>query len=378
MAKARILHLLTNSAIGGTERMVLEFIARADRQRFDWFIGALLSGGPLFGLAADLGIPSVDFKKRRFFEFAALLKLFYFMKENRIDLVHLYGLQADVLGRLAARLAGVPAVVSAIRGPEPWRQWYHSWLDRSTSGLVDLYISNSEAGRQTALEREKISPQKVVTIHNGIDLTRFDGVDFEVDALRRTYGLTANTPLVGVIANLRPMKGHADVIAALPLIIEQIPDIRFMFVGRDDMNGAIHSLAQESGLAQHIIFTGFHSDVRPFYQLFDLFLLPSTWEGCPVSILEAMAMSKPVVATAVGGVPELVVDGQTGRLISPHCPQSIAGAVVALLKEPAAAQQMGRAGRSHVEEHFTLPKMIVQIEAVYDELLAARGSFRSD
>jgi glycosyltransferase involved in cell wall biosynthesis len=177
--------------------------------------------------------------------------------------------------------------------------------------------------------------------------------------------------VVGVVANLRPMKGHADVIAALPAIVEQIPDVVFMFVGRDNMNGEIQRLAQESGLSEYIIFTGFNPEVRPFYQLFDIFLLPSTWEGCPVSILEAMAMKKPVVGTAVGGIPELVVDGQTGLLIPPHNPVAIAEALVSLLKNPDGACKMGQAGRIRVEKHFTLPKMVEEIEAVYEELLRA-------
>ena len=235
--------------------------------------------------------------------------------------------------------------------------------------MVDLYISNSEAGRQTTIKREGISPEKIVTIYNGIDLTKFDKPELDKDSLRTTYGLAPSTQVVGVVANLRSMKGHADVIAALPAIVEQIPDVAFMFVGRDNMNGEIQRLAQESGLSEYIIFTGFNSEVRPFYQLFDLFLLPSTWEGCPVSILEAMAMKKPVVATAVGGIPELVVDGQTGLLIPPHNPVAIAEAIVSLLKNPDGACKMGQAGRIRVEKHFTLLKMVGEIEAIYEELL---------
>jgi glycosyltransferase involved in cell wall biosynthesis len=373
MRKARVLQLLTNSAIGGTERMVLEFVRGANREKYDLFVGALLSGGSLFSEASDLGVQTVDFNKKSYDEVRTLTRLFNFMKRARIDLVHLYGLQADILGRMAARLAGVPVVVSGIRSPELWRKWYHSWLDKVTSGLVDLYISNSEAGRQTTIKREGISPEKIVTIYNGIDLTKFDNPNFDIDSLRTTFGLPPSIQVVGVVANLRPMKGHADVIAALPTIVEQIPKVVFMFVGRDNMDGEIQRLAQGSELSEYIIFTGFSPEVRPFYQLFDLFLLPSTWEGCPVSILEAMAMKKPVVATVVGGIPELVVDGQTGLLIPPHNPTALADAIVSLLKNPDEAQKMGQAGQIRVEKHFTLPKMVEEIEAVYEELLSAQS-----
>jgi glycosyltransferase involved in cell wall biosynthesis len=369
MGNAKVLQLLTNSAIGGTERMVLEFVRGTNREKYDLFVGALLSGGSLFSEVSELGAQTVDFNKRRYNEVGVLIKLFSFMKQTRIDLVHLYGLQADVLGRIAARLAGVSVVVSGIRSPELWRKWHHSWLDKGTSGLVDLYISNSEAGRQTTIKREGISPEKIVTIYNGIDMTEFDNPNFDKNSLRTTYGLASSTQVVGVVANLRSMKGHADVIAALPAIVEQIPDVAFMFIGRDNMNGEIQRLAQESGLSEYIIFTGFNPEVRPFYELFDLFLLPSTWEGCPVSILEAMAMGKPVVGTTVGGIPELVVEGQTGLLIPPHNPVAIASSVVSLLKKPDEARKMGQAGRARVEEHFTLPEMVRKIETVYDKLL---------
>jgi glycosyltransferase involved in cell wall biosynthesis len=349
--------------------MVLEFVGGADREKYDLFVGALLSGGSLFSLASDLGVQTVDFDKRRYNELGTLISLFNFMKQAEIDLVHLYGLQADLLGRIAAHLAGVSVVVSGIRSPELWRKWYHSWLDRITSGLVDAYISNSEAGGQTTIRREGISPEKIITIYNGIDLTKFDNLNFGEASLRTSCGLASSTQVVGVIANLRPMKGHADVIAALPAIVEQIPDVAFVFVGRDNMNGEIHKLVEKSGLAKYVIFAGFNPDVRPFYELFDLFLLPSTWEGCPVSILEAMAMEKPVVGTTVGGIPELVVGGQTGLLIPPHNPAAIANAVVSLLQKPDEAREMGQAGRARVEEYFTLPKMVREIETVYDKLL---------
>jgi glycosyltransferase involved in cell wall biosynthesis len=369
MNRANVLQFTTNSAIGGAESLVLSFLEKASRDKYNLHLSSLLSRGPLLEEAARSGIPTLELDADRRGYLAAFWRLRRFMAERRIHLVHLCGLKAELLGRLAARLTGVPVVISGVWGINTWRNRYQHWLDRSTSSLTDLYIANSEAARQEVIQRVGIPADKVIVIHNGI---AFEQYNSRFDAGEK-YGLDGAGPVVGTLAGLLPLKGHGDIIEAVPVIAARFPDVRFLFIGRDYMRGRLQRLVGERGLERYVTFTDFCPDVRPLLAVCDLFLLPSTSESAPVSILEAMAMRLPVVATRVGGVPELVLDGETGLLIPPRDPQALAEAVISLLENPARAGEMGRAGRRRVEQFFTLERMVAGIEEVYDRLLLAKN-----
>ena len=270
--------------------------------------------------------------------------------------------------------------ISSIRNVDPWRTWFHARLDELTSGLTDLYISNSEAGRQATHRREHIPLPKIITIPNGIDVTafrktaEFSGPD-KLREYKHALGMSDSDRVIGIVANLRPQKGHDKIIAALPAILAEFPHTKCLFIGRNDFpDNNIHQLVQKKQLEQTIIFTGIRKDIARLLSICELFMLPSLWEGFPTVVIEAMAMGLPIIATPVGDIPDIVVPQQTGILISPKNPNVLVETVLELLKNPEKAQKMGQAGYERVRQHFSIEAMVRQTEEVYDRLLEQKTS----
>lgn len=366
----RIVHLLGTSRLGGTERMVLEQVRRTSPQRFLSWVSSIEGGGPLLSLARERGAQASPLLPRGRVPGVALLiaRLAGWLRAHRIDLVHLYGLHANVLGRVAARLAGVPGVVAAVRNTDNWRRWHHVLLDRATARWVDRWISNSEAGRAAAITREQVPPSKIVAIPNGVDLERFAGRREEVRArLRAALGLSPDIAVALCVANIRPHKGHFDLLATM----ECLPESRvvLLMLGEDLTGGALRQEIGRRQLAEQVRVLGFVDDVVPYYSASDVLVHAAWWEGMPNVVLEAMAMGLPVVATAVGDVPRLVTDGVSGRLVPPRVPAAFADALRRLLADPEGQVRMGCEGRRRAEAEFSLDRMVQRIEAVYCKVL---------
>ena len=376
----RVLHLTSSAQIGGTERMLLRFLEKCDRSKFAHSVAAMQSEGPLLDACRKMDIETIGLASQSPFNAQTRGQMRALLESAEYSLVHAYGLRADVLARGLAHRARVKAYVSAIRSPDPWRRHHHVWLDRWTArgGRVDLFISNSEAGRTSRIERERFAPDKIVVIPNGIEPPALDSA-FDADRVRAKFGLSRDdSPLVAVVSNLRYMKGHLDVIRALKILIRQWPRIRFVFAGRDDSEGQIQEAAERVGVSDRIVFCGFVDDPLPLVRLADAYCLPSHWEGCPTALLEAMALERPIVATRVGGIPELARHEQEALLVPPSDPPTLAVALSALFENPDLAMRLARAARRRVMECFTLDRMVEQIESAYADLLDRKERQRSE
>jgi len=372
----RLLHLTSTSDLGGTEQMLLHFLRHVDRSRFEVEVGSLGGGGLLTERAREAGFSAWNLAMTHPASPAGAFRLLQRLRRGRFDLVQLYGLRADTLGRPLARLAGIAQIVSSIRSPDPWRRARHVWLDRLTAPLAQLWISNSEAGRRSRIEREHFPAERIVTIHNGIPLPPAELLTppsaGERQAFEREAGLApARGPRVAFIANLRRMKGHIDLIQALPRVLAQFPDLEILCAGRDDSAGGIPRLAREVGVADALRFLGFFAGTQALVRQCDFVILPSLWEGCPVSIMEAMALGRPPVATRVGGIPEILESGREGLLVPPASPAALAQAMLTLLGDSALRQQMGQAARARAERDFPVERMVRRLEATYLGLLGA-------
>lgn len=373
MAEIRILEFATYAGMGGTQRILLEFLRHASRETYRFALCVLLEHGLLNEEASQLGIENISLNMRGYGDLSAWWKFYRYAKDRRFDLIRTYGLKADIIGRLVGAALGIPVNITSVRSTDPWRKWYHVGLDSWTSGLTALYLSNSEAGRLAIHRRERIPLDKIVTIHNGLDLTPYRSASANAPAIqaqyRQVFGIAPTTRVLGIVANLGAMKGHTTLVDALPQILAQFPDVKCLFVGRDDVNGAIHRYVREKHLEQTVILTGLRSDIPELLTLFDIFLLPSLWEGFPTALLEAMAMKKPVVSTAVGGTPELIDSENTGVLIPPRDPEALADAVIGLLSHPDRARMMGEAAQARVQQDFSIQTMVTETEALYARLL---------
>jgi glycosyltransferase involved in cell wall biosynthesis len=373
MSKKRILEFISFAKIGGTEQSLLRFLHHASHDKYEFFVCVLLHADALNQEVSKLNIENISLNMRGYWDLSAWWKFYRFAKRKQVDLLRTYGLKADIIGRVIGRLLGIPVNITSVRSTDPWRKWYHVLLDVLTSGLTDLYLSNSEAGRMAIHQREGIPLSKILTIPNGIDLAKYKTDNTQLSEISATYkkmfGIAPTDRVIGIVANLCKMKGHKTIIDALPRIQKVFPNIRCFFVGRDDLYGEIHNYVREKDCEHTVIFTGFRRDIPDLLPVFEVFLLPSIWEGLPTVLLEAMAMKKPVVASSVGGIPEIVEDEKTGVLIPPQDPDALAEAVIFLLKNPDIADKMGQAGYERVRRNFSLDNTVAKTETVYDRLI---------
>ncbi len=300
------------------------------------------------------------------------------VRRERPAIVHSYFFWSIMYGRLSKALGLVSKLVEN-REDQGFNWGRHEYaLLRMTSHLPDRVICVSEAVRQTVLERERLAPSRVLVIHNGIEITTATRTPSAgprgLPSLRRSLGLTDDDLVVGMVANFdRAVKGVDFFFDAMPAVLAEVPAARFLLLGRGNEEGRLRERAASMGIADRVIFAGFQAEIDPYYDLMDLSVLTSLSEGLSMTVLESMKHGVPVVATRVGGNPELVKEGVTGHLVPPRDVPAFAARVVELLRAPALRAQMGREGRRVVENEFDLRRTAELYTATYRELLEARG-----
>jgi glycosyltransferase involved in cell wall biosynthesis len=233
---------------------------------------------------------------------------------------------------------------------------------------VDKAIAVSEKNRCRLLENRFYSSQRVVAIKNGIETQAFGPVDGYVD-YRHEWGVDKSSVLITLVGYLEEIKGHRYLLQALPDILRRHSNVVIAFVGDGVLRTALEAYVRENNLSGHVIFAGWHEDVHRILAVSDILVLPSISEGMPFVVLEAMAAELPVVATRVGGIPEAVIEGQTGLLVEPASPQGLEKAIVSLLDNPERARAMGKAGQARARDKFDVTRMVSETCAVYQNLL---------
>jgi glycosyltransferase involved in cell wall biosynthesis len=305
----------------------------------------------------------LNFNKRNLILVA--IKLYKKLKRGQYDIITIYGYKINILGRIIAFFAGYKNIITAQRSIDANRKWYHSLIDKITSMFVKLYISNSEAARQVLIKREKINHKKIITIHNGIDVSEFEQ-KYDKHSILKEYQLDSNKKVISVVANLREPKGHVYLIEAVKLLRDQgIKNFIVLFIGDGVLRSKLEEMVKKKNLQDYIIFLGSRNDIPQLLSITNIFVLPSIWEGLPGSIIEAMACKLPVIATDVGGVSELVVNNKTGFVVEPRNPQALANKIVKLLEDEHLTIEMGLNGYERVKNFFTLKMMVSKYEEVY-------------
>jgi L-malate glycosyltransferase len=240
-----------------------------------------------------------------------------------------------------------------------------SALSRWKYRQVDCFICASEAIRQM-LVGDGVPPTRAVTVHEGIDLERVDAAN--PASLHEELWLPHQAPIVGNVAALVPHKGQRHLIEAARLVLPQVPDARFVIAGEGELRSALERQIKDHRLDKHVLLAGFRPDVLSLHQAFDIFVMSSVTEGLGTSLLDAMAAGKPVVATRAGGIPEVVVDGETGFLVPPRDHGAMAAAIVKLLKDDGLRGTMGAAGRARAATMFSAERMVQDTLRVYERI----------
>jgi glycosyltransferase involved in cell wall biosynthesis len=294
----------------------------------------------------------------------AVFSLWRALRRERPSLLHVHSRRgADLWGGIAAKLAGVPAVVTRrVDNPEP------AWLARRKYRLYRRVIAISPAIR-TQLLATGLLPAGIDLVPSAVDTQRFHPAAAD-GRLRRELALPADAPLVGMIAQFIPRKGHMDLLRAIPLIAAQARHTRFLLFGRGPLREQIERHCRQAGLAGQVIFAGFRNDLERLLPELDVVIHPAALEGLGVSLLQAAAAAVPVVAYAVGGIPMVVRDGVSGRLVPKGDVAALAQAVAGLLTDKARARQLGEAGRRLVLAEFSISAMVGGNLAAYRRALA--------
>lgn len=296
-------------------------------------------------------------------------RLWRFFRSHPTDILH-FNVPAPYDCRfaiIAAKLAGVPVIVTTNHLPtlSPTSfTWKGQLVLRLAQRCVDLTIVESDINRQAALRNYQLDPAKTVSVYHGIDLKRFDR-PFDREAIREELGLSRTQAIIGTVGRLTPQKAHHIFLKAAAIIKKSLDHAKFIIVGEGELRQELERQARQLGLTEDVLFTGHRRDVPELLSVFDIFVLSSLYEGLPLSILEAMAMAKPIVATGVDGVPEAVVDGETGILSPPSDPAALADAILSLLQNSSQAQAMGQAARRRVEAMFRQDMMVTHTEQLY-------------
>lgn len=370
--KIRILSFQSGDILGGTELNNYRIISRMDRERFEVDVCFLDNEGPLTPLYRALGFRVYHLLAGCKLQLSSCLRLTRILRRTHYDILHIFGLRANLIGRVVGRLFGVRRIITGQRSVDAWRSGWHALADHLTSPLVSVYISNSYAGAETLRTRERISREKVIVIHNGIDWSRF-ALPRLPGPVRHLLGVPPEVPVIVSVGELRDAKGHSYLLEAVSKLRSVGKEFRMWLVGDGVLRETIERQIRQFGLESIVTILGSRKEIPEILRESDIYCLASLWEGLPTSIMEAMSSALPVVATAVGGVPELVRDGETGLLVPSRDPKALAEALAKLLDSPRMRVAFGEAGQSVIKRHFAIADKIRDLEKVYEDLLSVEA-----
>ncbi|MFC2149632.1 glycosyltransferase [Candidatus Auribacterota bacterium] len=372
MSKINVLLLTLNSRIGGTERMILGLAKGLDKDKYDPVICALVGNGDLISEAKNIGIEAVDLKMMGPLDFTVFFKIRRLIKQYKISILHTFLYHTNILGRIIGKTSGVPVVISTQRSTDEWRKFYHVFFDKITAGMADVIISNSVAGKNRLVETEQIPQDKIRVVYNGIEIDAEKCAKIGME-IRAALGIAPETKVIGTVANLKPAKCLRYLISCIPHVMKEFPDIKVVIVGYGPLRRNLERLAGALNVSDKVIFTGFQPDAVCYTASFDVFVLPSIWEGTPVSLMEAMALGKGIIASGVGGVPELIRSGKDGVLIPPENIGELSQMIIKLIAEPQFCRILGQSARQRMLSDFPLERMVKDTEAIYRELLEKKN-----
>jgi len=378
--KTRVLHVLVGLTIGGAESLIADLVPRLDREAYDVTVCSLKGWGPIGDRLARRGVKVVALGGKGRVDPRVISRFASFIRRERYDIVHSHLYLANLISRLVGRLLRVPIIISSQHGTEIWMRWYHLLLERTTVHCADHVTGCSESVRDYAVDVMGADRRHSSVLHNGVDLDRF-ALPPDGSVWRERWGIPSDALVAGVVGRLAlPEKGQDLFLAAAGEVAEAFPRAYFVIVGEGPCRPELERIAREVGISDRVIFDSTQDEVPRMMAAFDLAVLPSRREGFGIVLLEAMASRKPVVATNVGGIPEIIEDGLTGMLVPPCDAPALARAMVRLLSDRQQCDMMGEEGRRRVEASFGIEKTAARLESLYRSLSGekARRSHAED
>ncbi len=372
MGKIKVLQLVEGFNFGGAETKLLELVQHMDRTRFETMVMSLGLGNEIEDQFQKLDCRIITFYRQKRVDIDLLKRLKAFIRDEQIDIVMTTLFYADVLGALAGHKGGAKGVFSweTISSPK-WLVPHRLFAYRYAIRKVDKVISVSKATADWLIEKRKVPPQKITIIPYGVNLEKFKPATSEIT--RSSLGIETDDVVIGQVSRLTEQKGHTYLIDAAKLVARQYPKVKFVLAGDGPLRNQLEAQIRQNGLQDHFILLGFRRDVPELLRLFDIFTLPSLYEGLPNVVLEAMATALPVVATPVDGTKEAVVDGETGILVPEKDPGRLVKALLSLLQNHEKRIRMGQNARQRVENYFSLKLQVEQFERLYSYYANGNG-----
>ncbi len=375
--KINLLYVITKLELGGAQKQLLSLIRNVNKEQFELF---LFTGRDGLLVEDALSIPHLKLRRCRFLEraihplkdLALLIDLFLFIKKNDIGIVHTHSSKAGILGRLAAKLAGVKIIIHTVHG---WS--FHDYqpiflkrlfilLERFVAMFTDKLIVVSYYDQAKGLENYIGDQAKYCLIRYGIDYAEFN---INSSSIRKELGLDNNDLVVGMVACFKPQKCPQDFIKLACLVNRDIPEVKFVLVGDGVLRKKVEELISVSNLKENMILTGWRRDIPDILAAFDVFVLTSLWEGLPITLLEAMAGAKAAIATDTGGVREVIKEGRTGFLVQSHDMEELANKLAGLLRDNTLRVRMGNLAKESLKYDFRVDNLISNTEALYNSLI---------
>ena len=360
----RLLLVVDSLEVGGAERQVVDLAVALRRNGYGVTVACSVAGD-LSGALEEARVPVRPLLERlakRRLSLAYAWRLRRLLRRERFDLVHAHIYASVVAAAIATLRTDVPLVITE-HTEASWQDWRARWVSRWVYRRVERIIAVSTPIRRRLIERDGVHPDLITVVPNAVVPASEPPADAPHPAELR------ERPLVGVVARLQPEKGVANFLKAATRVAPQFPEAHFVVAGDGPLRQVLAALAEDLGLRERVHFLGFRSDASALMKSLDVLVVPSVTEGSPLVTLEAMAAGVPVVASAVGGIPDQIRHDKEGLLIPPGDSDALGGALVALLRDPERARRLGEAGRRRATSRFGHATMVHQIENVYRDVL---------
>lgn len=374
MSRIKIVEMIDKPSLGGGQTAVLLLTRGLDPENFEVAV-ASEGPGPLAEEIRRAGLKYIPLSRCSRLSFRAVTEIAAILKAENADILHTHGGYAGLYGRLAARRSRTSVVVHTLHGihylhfRNPVLRLASIRQERFLSRTTDALVLVCESDMARAKKNRLAAPDKLTVIRNGLDLASVpdgrEAPDAAGSGSGRELGWEPGGPVVGTVARLHRQKGVIHLLRAAPRILEAVPGARIVVVGDGPLGRELRQRASALGLGGRLIFVGEREDARSLMSRFDVFVLPSLWEGLPFVLVEAAALARPIVATAVDGVPEVIDDGKTGVLVRPGDPGALAEAVVNLLTDKKRASDLAGAASDLVPPRFPLRRTIEQHQSLY-------------
>jgi len=365
-SKLNVLHIIATMDVGGAERQIVEFFRIIDRDKFNPMICCLTHGGLLLKEIEAEGIKSVVFHKQSKLDFSIIFKLARLMKQEKIDIVHTWMFTSNTFGRIAAKFARVPVVITTeVCMADLFKNILQRLVDKFLVGWSDIIIACSSGVRMSHITEERIPSGKIITINNGVNTQNFQPSVFSEERKKKVFALKNSIPVIGAVGRLVDKKGFEYFLEAAKEALKY-RQLKFIIVGEGYLRSKLENLSAKLGISDSLIFMGYQENILEIFNLLDIFVVPSLSEGLSVTLLEGMAMAKPIVATNIAGNTEVMINRKTGILIPPENSQAMAKALIELLDNPEFACKVGQEARIHIEKEYSILNYKKKIENIYE------------